>query len=166
MRGWKGRGRWIRLSREYCDQFLSWLLLNDLANSPGRREHTHQLLVRPERLAERKIDVQAREVGEVGGEGREVVGVVPLPRGSTLEVVLEDPAETFNIGFDDAVAEEGERKGEAAAMRKGGRVERKEGESKRQRRNSLASENVEAKLRRAPRRERSGGSGKSRLTIS
>lgn len=60
------------------------------------------------------------------------MGVVPLPRGGALEVVLEDPAEAFDVGLDDAVdgRRESEMHGERAKRledKKGGTEGKKRG---------------------------------------
>jgi hypothetical protein len=53
--------------RECCD------------NRPGSRENTHQLFKRFEWLAEIKFNIHLADVDEIGGEGGEMIGIVPLP---------------------------------------------------------------------------------------
>ena len=59
----------------------------------GRRrgQHTHELLERPEGLAEVELGGNLVKVHEVRGEWRVVVGVVPVPRAATLVVVPAHP---------------------------------------------------------------------------
>jgi hypothetical protein len=81
--------------------------VEDLGNGMvgARRHDTHQLLVRPERLALAELNLQVSNVLEVGTERRVVVRVVPSPTRATLEVVKQHPAETFNVGVGDLASE-------------------------------------------------------------
>lgn len=86
--------------RDQCE--LERSKLQSPLDVPGRREDTHQLFVRSEWRANFELDVQVGEIDEVGSERREVVGIVPLPRRCALEVILQNPAESLDIRFDDA----------------------------------------------------------------
>ena len=64
----------------------------------GGREDTHKLLEGFERASLREGWVDLSEVvGDVGGEGSVVVGIVPFPRTASLVVVAEDPREALDV---------------------------------------------------------------------
>ena len=78
-----------------------------MRDAPGRREDAHELLERPEGLAELEADVDRGEVLEVGRERRVVVHVRPLPARAALVVVPQDPGEALDIAGDELAAELG-----------------------------------------------------------
>ena len=61
------------------------------------RQHTHQLLVRLERLAELEVDVSLQASLYVGDHGGVVVAVVPWPRCYSAVVVVKDPLQSLYV---------------------------------------------------------------------
>jgi len=53
--------------------------MNTYKDSPCSRKHAHQLLERLERLAKLETDVHFVYLIEIGGEGSEMVRIIPLP---------------------------------------------------------------------------------------
>jgi len=49
-----------------------------------------------------EFDFEGGNILEVGGEGGEMVGVVPCPGGTALVIVQEDPTESLDVGCDEA----------------------------------------------------------------
>jgi hypothetical protein len=76
-------------------------------DSRSGRENSHQLFVRFERGSLFELDVEFPHLEEITREWREVVRVVPLPRGGPLVVVFENPTQSFDVRFDDTVTTDG-----------------------------------------------------------
>lgn len=59
---------------------------------PGSGEHTHQLLVRLERLPSFELEIKFRDLIEVGRERCKMEWIIPLPGRRALIVVMQHPA--------------------------------------------------------------------------
>jgi hypothetical protein len=63
----------------------------------GGGEDTHELFGGAEGVAFGKCDFDVRNLLKIGGEGGEMVGVVPCPGWTALVIVEEYPAESFDV---------------------------------------------------------------------
>jgi hypothetical protein len=88
------------MAEGFCDERLA-----------GCREDTHELFGGFEGGAFRKGDVEVGDLFKIGGERGEMVGVIPSPGRTSLVIVEQDPAESFDIVLYDSMVNQNLRRG-------------------------------------------------------
>lgn len=63
----------------------------------GRRQHAQKLLIRKERLAEIKFELQIGKVSDVRDVRCVVVRVEPRPRADTIVIIVKDPLDSSDV---------------------------------------------------------------------